>query len=319
MHSPEMILALDFGGTKLSASLVNSENLKQWLRKARVSATSDARSNIEAMCRLARQALGGRIPNAIGVSFGGPVDFSARRVLLSHHVPGWENFPLGDVLQAEFHAPVIIENDANAAALGEWRFGAGKGCSSLLYVTVSTGVGGGWVLDGKIFRGANGLAGEIGHMVIQPEGPVCSCGKRGCVEALASGLSIARDAREMLAVEPHEGMPLRQLTPDPSALTAEAVSRAAQAGDQLAQKVLQKAASALGCGIGAALALINPQRVVIGGGVSKSGEVYWRALQDTVHTLVLPGVRVDLVPAALSDDAPLWGAAALALNLSGSV
>ena len=132
---------------------------------------------------------------AIGVSFGGPVDASRGLVRLSHHVPGWEDVPLRDRLQAELGAPVAVDNDANVASLGEWRFGAGQGCDSLFYVTVSTGIGGGWVLGGRIWSGADGMAGEIGHMVVRPGGVPCVCGKRGCLEAEACGWGIAYKAR----------------------------------------------------------------------------------------------------------------------------
>jgi glucokinase len=267
------------------------------------------------MISLSHQLLHDRPLFAVGVSFGGPVDFSAGRVRLSHHVPGWENLPLRDLLQNALKVPVLVENDANVAALGEWRFGAGAGCASMLYVTVSTGVGGGWILENKIFRGVDGMAGEIGHTVIQPDGPVCTCGKRGCVEALASGLSIARMAREILAAETEGGTLLRSFERDSSLITAEHVSRAAEAGDQLAQRILCNAAEALGQGIGIALALVNPQKVIIGGGVAKSGSIYWQALRERARKLVLPGVNVEIIPASLGDDAPLWGAVALVESL----
>ena len=120
---------------------------------------------------------------------------------LSHHVAGWENIPLKDLLEEEFGVPVSVDNDANVAALGEHRFGAGQGYDSLFYITVSTGVGGGWILNGKPWRGTSGMAGEIGHMVVDPNGPVCLCGKRGCVERLASGPYMAQNVREILENE----------------------------------------------------------------------------------------------------------------------
>jgi len=307
------ILALDFGGTKLSAALTGGEAPVHWQALLRARSEAEARVNLQTMLDLAYRLLEGRHPAAIGVSFGGPVNFVAGRVICSHHVSGWEDVPLRDLLQSEFDAPVVVENDGNIAALGEWRFGAGQGCDSLLYVTVSTGVGGGWVLNGHIFRGADGLAGEIGHTVIQPDGPVCTCGKRGCVESLASGPYLARQARERLSQSPHSGRQLREMAhQEVATITAETVAQAAEAGDELARQVLGTAANALGRGIGAALALLNPRRVVVGGGVSKSGAFYWRCLRETVQGHVLPGVTVDILPAALGDDAPLWGAVALA-------
>ena len=166
------------------------------MRRTPAPPQADAQSDVATVLRLADEVLAGEKPAAVGVSFGGPVDAPNGIVRLSHHVPGWEDFPLRERLQAHFGVPVNIENDANVAAFGEYRFGAGQGCSSLLYVTVSTGVGGGWVLDGRIWHGADGIAGEIGHTVADPAGPECLCGKRGCVERFASGPYLAQvDAR----------------------------------------------------------------------------------------------------------------------------
>jgi len=250
---------------------------------------------------------------AVGVSFGGPVDAAQGLVLLSHHVPGWEKVPLREWLEERLGVPAAVDNDANVAALGEHRFGAGQGCDSLLYVTVSTGIGGGWIVHGRPYRGADGMAGEIGHMVIEPTGPVCTCGKRGCLEALAAGPAIARRAQERLAEDPQAGRALRALVGgEVEAASARHVSRAAEAGDQLSQQVLDEAARALGRGIGSAISLMNPQRVVVGGGVAKSGQRYFESVRAAARATTLPEMTVDIVPAALGDDAPLWGAIALA-------
>ncbi len=314
MTISQLLLVLDFGGTKLSAAVAvpGGRAWEDW-RQARSPEGSTAQTDVEIVCHLAREMLAGLTPSAIGVSFGGPVASERGIVRLSHHVPGWEDFPLAERLQAELGARAVVENDANAAALGEWRYGAGQGCDSLLYVTVSTGVGGGWIVNRSLWRGADGLAGEIGHLVLRPEGPLCTCGTRGCVEALAAGPYLAARARDALLADPSAGAQLRaRVQGDLSGLTAEHVALAAQDGDGLAWQVLSDAARALGEGIGAALALMNPQRVVVGGGVAKSGAGYWRAMREAAATRVLPGVRVEIVPAALGDDAPLWGAVALA-------
>jgi len=213
-----LILALDFGGTKLTAALFGLEEAHAKAAKGAKSAKEvsslreplpfyflldlrrvltpgdvDAAYEQAAMLALARDLLAGRAPAAVGVSFGGPVDFAAGVVRLSHHVRGWEALPLRDRLAAEFGCPVAVDNDANVAALGEHRYGAGRGLSDLMYITVSTGVGGGWILGGRSWRGHEGMAGEIGHTVADPAGPPCLCGKRGCVERLASGPYMAAD------------------------------------------------------------------------------------------------------------------------------
>lgn len=309
-----LLLALDFGGTKHTAALIGRGETDWRAHQRQPSASSPtAESDLRIMIGLARDVLGGARPDAIGVSFGGPVEASSGTVRLSHHVPGWENVPLRAMLEREFGAPAAVDNDANVAAWGEYHFGAGQGVSSLLYLTVSTGVGGGWVLDGKIWHGADGMAGEIGHTVVDPNGPVCLCGKRGCVERLASGPYIAQRARERLQAQPTRGKILRAMVnAQLDAITAQDVSAAAAQGDELAWESLYTSAWALGVGIGNAAGLVNPARVVLGGGVTKSGERYWQVLREVARATVLPQTQIEIVPAALGDDAPLWGAVALA-------
>lgn len=310
----DLILALDFGGTKHAAALA-ARGERAWRGHQRVPAPpgADAAADRATVFALARQLLGGQRPAAIGVSFGGPVDFTSGMVRLSHHVPGWVNVPLQAILEAEFGAPARVDNDANVAALGEHRFGAGQGCASLLYITVSTGVGGGWVLGGQIWRGQDGMAGEIGHTLVDPAGPVCLCGKRGCVERLASGPYLAQRARELLEREPGRGVTLRDLAGgDLHAVDARRVAEAAAQGDELAQGVLAEAGHALGVGIGNAANLVNPGRFVLGGGVTKSGEGWWQPVRQAARATALPEVLFEIVPAGLGDDAPLWGAVALA-------
>lgn len=309
----DFILALDFGGTKLAAG-VAARGEREWRATRRwLSAPgTNAEQDRAAMCALARELLAGEKPAAIGVSFGGPVDYDAGLVRLSHHVPGWEMIPLQKILEAEFSAPTRVDNDANAAALGEFHFGAGQGCDSLLYLTISTGVGGGWVLNGQPWRGHNNMAGEFGHMVVDPTGPECVCGKRGCVERLASGPSIAQQAREKLAAHPDRGAILRALAGgDMTTVDAKQVAQAVAHGDELAREVLTAAARALGLGLGNVANVFNPQRFVLGGGVTKSGPYFWNTVRQTAREIALPEVGLDIVPAALGDDAPLWGAVAL--------
>jgi len=312
-----LILVLDFGGTKHTAAVI-SPNGRQWEAHKRAFSppNSNAETDIQIMISLAKQLLAGKQPSAIGVSFGGPVDFTTGTVRLSHHVPGWENIQLRKLLETEFNAPTSIDNDANVAALGEHRFGAGQGFDNLLYITVSTGVGGGWILNGKPWRGVSGMAGEIGHTVADANGPMCLCGKRGCVERLASGPYIAQQAKEWLEAQPNQGQILRELVNNNlESITAQLVSQAAVQGDKLAEKALEKAAWALGIGIGNAANLINPERFILGGGVTKSGEKFWEVVRKLARETALPEVDFEIVPAAFADDAPLWGAVALAEDL----
>jgi glucokinase len=313
------ILALDFGGTKLAAAIVEADS-KEWLGyERRLSPkNANASTDIEIMRSLIYTLLEKAKPTSIGVSFGGPVDATTGTVRLSHHVPGWENLPLQKLLEEEFDIPVSVDNDANVAALGEHHFGAGQGYDSIFYITVSTGVGGGWILNGKPWRGAEGMAGEIGHMVVEPTGPVCLCGKRGCVERLASGPYMALDAKEVLRNEPQRrresrGEILRELVGnDLELITGQVISEAALKGDELARELLYRSGWALGMGIGNVANVVNPQRFVLGGGVTKAGELFWDVVRKVAREVALPEVSFEVVGAALGDDAPLWGAVALA-------
>jgi len=316
MSVPKLILALDYGGTKHTAAIAAAGE-RVWLAHERVYSPPGADGDYDraTMLTMARKLLAhaqGQLVS-VGVSFGGPVDATAGLVRLSHHVPGWEDTPLRDQLQAVFGVPAAVDNDANVAALGEWKFGAGQGCNSLFYVTVSTGIGGGWVLGGRIYTGADGMAGEIGHVVVRPGGVECVCGKRGCLEAEACGPAIAQKMRKRL--QAGDASDVFGASESWDSVTGETVARAAQQGDALAQDVMDDAARMLGTGLGGAINLMNPQRVVLGGGVTKSGERYWRIVRETARAHALPQMRADIVPAALGDDAPLWGAVALAETL----
>lgn len=315
-----MILAFDFGGTKNScarfARAKDGTYQLDALERRASPPGADGAYDYAIMIELAHKMAAKQLPQAIGISFGGPVRASQGLVLLSHHVPGWENVFLRDQVAAKFQTRVAMDNDANVAALGEARFGAAQNCASVLYITVSTGVGGGWVLGGKIYRGAHELAGEIGHMIIDPAGPPCICGRRGCVEQLACGPAIARHARERLLQEPARGEILRVLVDhDVTRVTALLVHQAAQQGDTLARECFDAGARALGLAIGNVVCLMNPARVVLGGGVTKAGDDYFETVRAAARANVMPELRasIDIQPAALGDDAPLWGALALVM------
>lgn len=313
-------LALDFGGTKLAAAVIDSRSGRVASR-ARRSSPGDARRSIEEMLAMGREALDGGAAAGmaevagVGISFGGPVDASRQRVRLSHHVPGWENLPLVAEVSSRLGLPTVMDNDANLQALGEWRYGAGQGAGSLLFVNVGTGIGGGIVVDGRLHRGSHGLAGEIGHTVACPEGPICTCGKRGCVEVMAAGPGIARSAQEALAASPGSGVRLRELAGrDPTRVTGEVVFRAAAEGDALAIAVLAEASRHLGIGIANAAAIVDPEVVVVGGGVAKAGELLFGPLRAAARAFSAPldPEMLRIVPGALGDDANVLGAVALA-------
>ncbi len=219
-----------------------------------------------------------------GVGFGGPVNFSAQRVVLSTHVGGWRDFDLCGYLRELTGAPAVMDNDANVGALGEAEFGAGTGYSPLFYITLSTGIGGGIYEDGRIWRGADSYGGEIGHLTIRPDGPECLCGARGCLERLCCGLWLARDT----------GKTARELMEEPAFVSRYVVD--------------------LALGLKAAIMLLNPQRIVIGGGISKAGDRLFVPLRAELRRQITgwSAARIDVVPAALGDDSVLYGALALA-------
>jgi glucokinase len=306
-------LALDFGGTKHAAALIEMGSPDPIVRRVAAGSQSDRVRDLQAMDGLIQELRAHANPTAIGVSFGGPVDYQTGIVRLSHHVPQWENFSLADYLAATYRLPAVVDNDANVAALGEHRFGAGRGMEAMLYVTVSTGVGGGLVLGGEIWRGFRSMAGEIGHTVVDPHGPRCLCGKHGCVERLASGPYMVHDAMVRLEQNPDSGKVLRQLLAgNERPLDGALLSEAAAMGDELARTLFRRSAAALGTGIGNAVNLLDLPLVVVGGGVSKSGDLWWETLRETVDSVLLPEIHAKVEQAELGDVAPLWGAAVLA-------
>ncbi len=242
----------------------------------------------------------------IGVAAPGPLDPYRGVVLTAPNVPAWKEEPLQARLEQAFGVAVRLGNDANLAALGEARYGAGRGYEHVLYLTLSTGVGGGAICHGRLLLGARGLAGEFGHITVDPEGPPCSCGQRGHLEALVSGPALVRAAKEALSRDP-ESM-LHGVEP----LNGEAIARAARDGDALAQRILQRAGECLGRALADLCHLFNPEVIVLGGGVSRSGPWLWEAARASLEAhLMASTYQPALVPAALGDDAGLIGAYAL--------
>ena len=245
---------------------------------------------------------------AIGVAAPGPLDPRTGIILETPNIQEWKNYPLGEKLSAHFKVPVYLGNDANLAVLGEWRYGAGQGHDHLVYLTISTGVGGGVISNGHLLEGQLGLAGELGHATILADGPVCSCGKKGHLEALASGTSIASYV-EMQLAEGTESS-LRSGVKR----TAESIAEAAREGDALAISAYQRAGKYLGIGVATFLHIFNPTIVILGGGVSQSGDLLMVPFRASLREHVFnPAYLENLITttAALGDDAGLLGALAL--------
>ncbi len=250
---------------------------------------------------------------AITVAAPGPLDPFEGIIFDAPNIPGWNNLPLKKLVQDYFKVPVAIGNDANLAAMGEWRFGAGVGHHHLVYITVSTGIGGGVIIDDQLLLGAYGFAGELGHITVVPDGPLCGCGKRGHLEAVSSGPAIACWVKQEIS----QGIP--SSVPVSKPITAEVVSLAASHGDQLARAALTRSGTYLGIAVAGYLHIFNPSVVIIGGGVAKSGEAFFDPLRKAMKENVISRKYLEnltLAPSALGDNAGLMGALALAKTLS---
>jgi glucokinase len=309
------VLAIDIGGTKLAAGIVDADG--KMLERGEVPTLAHeglepVLGRIVGLGRdLLARAAAQKVPvQRIGIGCAGPVDLEAGKVLNPPNLPGWSEVSLVRHIESALGLPAVLENDANAAALGEFRYGAGRGARSLVYFTVSTGIGGGIILDGKVWHGLKDAAGEVGHMTVCPDGPVCGCGNRGCLEAMASGPSIARRAREAVAA----GRPTR-LREYPK-LTSADVVRLAQTGDVVAREVWDEAVKYLGIGVAASITMLAPERVVLGGGVTKAGDFLFEPLRAEVRRRVrLVSVEsVPILPAALGPNVGILGAGAVAIG-----
>jgi glucokinase len=246
---------------------------------------------------------------AIGAAAPGPLNPKTGVLYRAPNIPGWENLPLRAILEDAFLVPVAVGNDANMAALGECRFGAGKGHSDLIYITISTGIGGGVMLDDQLVLGAKGLAAEIGHVTVVPDGPVCGCGMRGHLESVASGTAIARWVREKIASG--RTSVLSELV----AISAKDVAEAADDGDALAVEAMATAANFMGVALADYLHIFNPSIVILGGGVSRSGPIYMDPMKEALRRHVIAPEYLDdleITVAALGDDAGLLGTLELA-------
>lgn len=311
-----LLIGIEIGGTKLQLGLGRGDGRLLALERRTVDKGRGAdgiRAQILAALPdlLDRVDAGGERPDALGIGFGGPVDAIGGVVTTSHQIEGWDGFPLADWARDATGVPrVVLQNDADAAALGEVRFGAGAGLSPVLYVTVGSGIGGGLVVDGAIYRGAGLGAVEIGHLVLDAsnEGP-------RTLEDIASGWSIAREAARRMTTG---GVALDRLCGgDPARLDAAIVAKAAGEGDPTAVAVLAEAARAMGRALGHAVTLIAPRRIVLGGGVSLIDDRFWLdPIREEAERRAFPPFRgsFDIVPASLGEEVVVHGALALALD-----
>ncbi|MDQ6662098.1 MAG: ROK family protein [Chloroflexota bacterium] len=329
-----LVVAVDLGGTQIRTAVLRGSTLlsRVGLLTGEVPTPERVIPRIYAAIQQALDEAQTTLDFIAGIGIGapGPLDSRTGIVYDPPNLPGWERVPLRDMFQEHFQVPVVVENDANAAALGEYMFGAGRGSKNLVYMTISTGIGGGVILNGSIIEGASGTAAELGHMTIDRYGERCNCGNIGCLERIASGTAIARRANELIATE--EGVELlafartlqenttagatqdlTSLEPPPLYITARMVGLAAEAGIPIAHTIIGNAAEALGIGLVNIIHIFNPDTIVLGGGVTQLGptlmEPALRVVQE--RAMKVPREAVRIVLAQLGINAGLVGAGAL--------
>ncbi len=310
-------IGIDVGGTNVKIALVDGEgkiiysnsvptyaqmgyeytvnNIKQAIRDLMKETNTDAKE-IE----------------GIGFDFPGQVDYKTGVVKLAPNIPGWVNVPIAQMIEEEFNIPTRIDNDVRCAALGELKFGAGKGCENFVCITVGTGIGSGLVINGQLVRGAANAAGEIGHIKLQMNGgPICGCGDTGCLEAFASGPSIVAMAQEYL--KGGKSTKFREMAGADGEITPYIVAKAAEAGDPVAKRIFEIVGTYIGMGLVSVINLLNPEKVIIGGGVAAAGDLLLDPIRKTVkeRAMVVAGNSVEIVPAQLGNSAGVIGASML--------
>jgi glucokinase len=307
------VIGVDLGGTNLRAALLTADGD---IIEKQMEATNVSEGWKKIVLRIAgsvaqqREAAANRglDVQVVGVGAPGVIQMNTGVVVKSPNFPDWNNLPLKEELECVLRLPVFIENDANAAALGEqWR-GAGKGISSMIFITLGTGVGGGIVLHNKIWHGADGMAGEIGHITLIPDGRPCSCGNSGCLEMYASARGIVQSYREKAS----GSVPVDVL----KAITSEKVYQAAQAGDPAARHAMKEMGRMLGIALAGLINTFNPEMIVLGGRVKDAWQLFIDAAREEVlrRAFLIPAQRTRIVPSLLGDDAGMIGAAAAALQ-----
>ncbi len=303
------VVGIDLGGTQLRVAVADDRGHLGTVVRRPTEAARGRDHVINRIVATVKEALEEdstppRRVRALGIGLPGPVDPAAGLVISPGNLPGFRNVPLNRILTRATGIPSFLHHDAHLAALGEHRRGAARGASELIYVTVSTGIGAGILLRGELYAGAHGIAGEVGHIVLQRDGPPCTCGQRGDLEAIASGTGIGRAARELAPGTP--GSALHRLE-DPDAGD---VVRAARAGDELATAILDNAGTYLGIAMGTLVNLFNPQLIVLGGSVIKAGNFLLGPMRRSMNASSWKAARrgLRIVRPALGDDVGLIGA-----------
>lgn len=310
------VVGVDLGGTKIVSLAVAAGGHIMGRDRRPTEAAQGPEAIIQRIVASVRQAIAEADLRetklkGVGISAPGPCD--VRRGVVTHppNLPGWEDIPLARIMSEALDVPTLLENDANAAAYGEHRFGAGRPYRHMIFITISTGIGGGIIVDGSIYAGASGAAGEVGHMTLEENGPPCGCGSRGCLEALSSGSAIAREAGTLLA---QGRCPLlARLLSEGRPLDAESVHLTAQQGDADARAVIERAGRYLGLGLANLINIFNPQGIVLGGGLCQIGPMILDPARAVARerSFAQSFADVSIVEGELGDQAGALGVAAL--------
>lgn len=309
------VIAVDFGGTHIRTALFPTENPQPSRQlKKKTQATRGPEYVIEQMVEAIEELTPSDVESLrIGIASPGTLDEKKEIVLVAANLPGWENYPLKQELSSKIDAHLVIENDSKLAALGEYVYGAGQHADPLMYLTLGTGIGGALIIKGELLQGVHGLASEFGHMTVDPNGPICSCGKRGHLEAIASGPAITRAA--ITRIKAGEESILAATLQAGEILDAEIISHAASRGDHLAMDVISDAGKAIGIHLASLVHAINPARIVVGGGMARMGLMLFTPMRHTLlDEIIHPAYNQDLEirPAQFGDNSGLIGAMLLA-------
>jgi glucokinase len=320
----DIFVGVDIGGTKVAAGIVDSHGRilahTRGPMNCRATDKEGLYSVISAIDSLfAMEPASRKETHSIGICAPGPLDPRTGVIINPPNVPCWRDFPLAGEVSKRYSVSVKVDNDANAAGLAEYLWGAGHGIRNVFFATLGTGIGTGIILDGKIFHGRTGSAAEGGHITIDPNGPVCGCGKKGCIEVLASGTGIARRAREKLAQSPQlAGQLLAFAAGDASAIRSEMVAKAAEAGDALAKDVLAQTYEYLAIWLGDIVDLLEPEVIILGGGVSEMLRLHFNEIQKRMKNWCVNSRyrEIPIVPAYYGENAGIAGGAALCISNS---
>lgn len=308
----DFTIGLDLGGTQVRAALVRAGKvLARTAARTDVSGPEEVMRQFRALVAEVSHAAGGAPIRAIGMCAPGPLDTVSGVIDHIPTLPGWEQFPLRNRLSAIFGIPAIVENDGIAAAFGEWQYGAARGLDHMVYVTVSTGIGGGVVVDGRLMHGARGMAGHVGHFTLAAEGPTCSCGRVGCFEAVAAGTAFGKRVRAAANKNPTSFLGRMA---EKGIVEGRHAVEGARAGDAACLALIAEEADWLGSGFASLLHLYSPQMLVMGGGVSVAFDLLEPGIRARIrHDAMAPFREVPVVKAKLGDDAGLVGVAELAV------